>query len=188
MRVIFLDHDGVICLSNNWGSRFKKQKKVYTENNRPSFREIPVDLRFDDFDRKAIKVLNSIIEETDAEIVISSDWRDFATLEEIGQFYENQGICKKPISTTPNLREFDSDCFSLFSWKGWMERIRCLEIREWLNRNSVDRWIAVDDLNMSNEYLKPGLDFFVLTSKSNEGIKQCGISNKIISSLNESNG
>jgi hypothetical protein len=69
-----------------------------------------------------------------------------------------------------------------------MERIRCLEIREWLNRNSVDRWIAVDDLNMSNEYLKPGLDFFVLTSKSNEGIKQCGISNKIISSLNESNG
>jgi len=27
MKVIFLDNDGVICLSSNWGSRHKKQKK-----------------------------------------------------------------------------------------------------------------------------------------------------------------
>lgn len=27
MKVIFLDHDGVICLSNNWGSRMNKQRK-----------------------------------------------------------------------------------------------------------------------------------------------------------------
>jgi hypothetical protein len=26
MKVIFLDHDGVICLSNNWGNRFKNKK------------------------------------------------------------------------------------------------------------------------------------------------------------------
>jgi len=25
MKVIFLDHDGVICLSNCWGSRFKNK-------------------------------------------------------------------------------------------------------------------------------------------------------------------
>lgn len=33
MKVIFLDNDGVICLSNNWGSRYTKQKKVYSERN-----------------------------------------------------------------------------------------------------------------------------------------------------------
>ena len=27
MKVIFLDHDGVICLSSEWGGRFKKQEK-----------------------------------------------------------------------------------------------------------------------------------------------------------------
>ncbi len=27
MKVIFLDHDGVICLSNNWGGRTKKWAK-----------------------------------------------------------------------------------------------------------------------------------------------------------------
>ena len=26
MKVIFLDHDGVICLSTEWGGRYKKQK------------------------------------------------------------------------------------------------------------------------------------------------------------------
>ena len=28
MKVIFLDNDGVICLSTEWGGRFKKQQKA----------------------------------------------------------------------------------------------------------------------------------------------------------------
>ena len=31
MKVILLDHDGVICLSGNWGSRFKKQQNIRIE-------------------------------------------------------------------------------------------------------------------------------------------------------------
>ena len=27
MKVIFLDHDGVICLPQQWGGRHKKRKK-----------------------------------------------------------------------------------------------------------------------------------------------------------------
>jgi hypothetical protein len=186
MKVIFLDNDGVICLSNNWGSRFKKQRKVYTEENpRPLQKEIPVDLRFDNFDQKAIKILNRILSETEADIVVSSDWRLHANLEELGDYYEDQGILKRPIAVTPQLKDFDEDATALFSWKGWLERARCLEIQHWLSKNSVDSWVAVDDLNMSNEYLNPGLDHFVLTSRSNEGIKQVGIANKIISILNE---
>ena len=184
MKVIFLDNDGVICLSNNWGSRFKKQRKVYTkENPRPLSSEIPVELRFDNFDKKAISILNKILEETGAEIVVSSDWKLHANLEELGEYYSAQGIIKKPIAITPMLRDFDPDTAALFSWKGWLERARCVEIQEWLKRNPVDSWVAVDDLNMSNEFLQPGLDNFVLTPKSNEGIKQSGTSDKIINFL-----
>ena len=57
MKVIFLDHDGVICLSNNWGGRFKK--KSFDSNP-----ETPMDIRMDDFDNKAVKVLKEIIDET----------------------------------------------------------------------------------------------------------------------------
>jgi tetratricopeptide (TPR) repeat protein len=188
MKIIFLDNDGVICLSNNWGSRYKKQRNVYIEENpRPFHKEIPVDLRFDNFDQKAIKALNRILTETGADIVVSSDWRLHANLEELGDYYEAQGILKRPIAVTPRIEEFDEETAELSRRKGWLERARCLEIQHWLSKNPVDSWVAVDDLNMSNEYLNPGLDHFILTSRSNEGIKQVGVANKIISILNETN-
>jgi hypothetical protein len=104
MKVIFLDHDGVICLSNNWGGRMKKQKK-YGRKLSQGIGELPLDARFDDFDRKAIEVLNSILEETGAEIVVSSDWKRWASTEELGVYYEQQGIIKKPIDCTPFFKD-----------------------------------------------------------------------------------
>ena len=37
MKVIFLDHDGVICLSTEWGGRHKKQKKLTKEINKATY-------------------------------------------------------------------------------------------------------------------------------------------------------
>lgn len=177
-KIIFLDHDGVICLSNNWGGRFKKPG--YNDPNSP------MDIRMDNFDQKAVKVLNEILEITGADIVISSDWKLHGTLEEIQEMYKTRGI-KPPIDVTPQLADFDSDAYSLFRWKGWLERARCLEIQKWLERNPTDTWVAIDDLNMSNEFLQPGLDHFVLTSRGSEGIKQSGVKEKVIKILNETN-
>jgi hypothetical protein len=96
IKVIFLDNDGVICLSNNWGSRANKRKKdkISLVMNDP---DVEVKYRFDYFDKKAIKVLNQVLEETGAEIVVSSDWRLYANLEELGEYYLSEGIVKKPI-------------------------------------------------------------------------------------------
>jgi hypothetical protein len=184
-KIIFLDNDGVICLSNNWGSRYKKQREVHTEQNpRPIHFELPVELRFDNFDIKAVKVFNEILTETGADYVISSDWKLHATLEELQEYYSLKGIIKVPISLTPNISVFDEEAEALFSYRCELERIRCLEIKEWLKQNpDVTHWVAVDDLNMSNEYLHPGLDNFVLTPRSNEGIKQSGIKEKILKYL-----
>ena len=90
MKVIFLDNDGVICLSNNWGGRNKKWAKYRSENpNSSNYRpDAPVHVRFDNFDEKAIKILNSILEQTGAEIVVSSDWRCLGNLEGLGDYYE----------------------------------------------------------------------------------------------------
>jgi len=181
-KVIFLDNDGVICLAHNWGSRFKKQKRSIAET--VSDRDLPVEFRFDNFDQKAIKVLNQIIEETNAEIVVSSDWRTWATLEELGQFYSSQGIIKKPIALTPLMKDFDDSSFQLFWYKRWLERIRILEIQEWLKNNQVDKWVAIDDLNMSPQFNGGhGLENFVLTPRSTEGIKQQGIKKEILGYL-----
>ncbi len=61
INVLFLDHDGVICLPDQWGRR--------------SEGSLEIDKYFDKFDKKSIKILNEIIEKTNCEIVISSDWR-----------------------------------------------------------------------------------------------------------------
>jgi len=185
MKVIFLDHDGVICLSSNWGGRTKKWAQYRSANPESSvlLKDAPVSVRFDDFDTKSIKILNEILEETGAEIVVSSDWKLHANLEELGDYYESQGIIKKPIAITPNLKDFEPESSSLFNFKGWLERARCLEIQRWLLENNVDSWVAVDDLDMSNEFLKPGLENFVLTPRSREGIKQSGIKDKILKFL-----
>jgi hypothetical protein len=201
MKIIFLDNDGVICLANNWGSRLKKQKKWGGKKLSMSNREIPLEYRFDNFDQKAVKVLNEILEETDAEIVISSDWRLQATLEELGDYYESQGIIKRPIGVTdifhftnwrdegfvPDHEDFD------WSRTEYKEQERHFEIMRYLgNYPSITHWVAIDDLHMGihveNSWAGPfdrdwGLENFVWTPQDLEGIKQSGKKEKILKYL-----
>jgi hypothetical protein len=186
MKVIFLDHDGVICLSNNWGNRFKKQKDWGGRKLSMTTLEMPVEYRFDNFDDKAVKVLNEILEETGAEIVVSSDWKMWATVEEMGEYYESKGIIKKPIAFTDSILYDD---YEDFPWhRNWdREQTRSLEISQYLGQNSViTHWVAIDDLNMSlkeEDGKSWGLKNFVLTPINNEGIKQTGIKDKILNFL-----
>ena len=174
MKVIFLDHDGVICLSSEWGSRHR--------SGRDGIYRI-----FDDFNKKAIKVLNEIISETDCEIVISSDWKFHAPLEDMQNLYRISGILKAPIGYTP--REVLLDGVS-FDKKTELEHQRSLEIKEYLKQHpEITNWVAVDDLDMRVRYdihtieYSWGLENFVLIPRSSEGIKQTGIKEKIIKFL-----
>jgi len=194
MKVIFLDHDGVICLSTEWGGRYKKQKKWGGRKLSMTSHEIPVEYRFDNFNKKAVKVLNEILKETNAEIVVSSDWKKHANLEEIGEYYESQGISKKPISFTPDLNHC-TNYDETFQWiRQWTsEQSRSLEIKQYLtNHPEITKWVAIDDLNMGKTGLLYygmefdhdwGLENFVWTPKENEGIKQLGLKDKVIKIL-----
>ena len=200
MKVIFLDNDGVICLSSNWGSRHKKQKKWGKMKLSMSMSSIPVEYRFDNFDVKAVKILNGILETTGAEIVVSSDWRLHANLEELGEYYESQGIIKKPFDVTERFHytnwEAEGRIPTDFPWNrtDGLEQERHFEIKEWLkNHSEVTHWVAVDDLNMGIHMEKTGwssaydrswgLENFVWTPRDWEGIKQSGIKEKILKYL-----
>jgi hypothetical protein len=199
MKVIFLDNDGVICLSNNWGGRSKKWANYRSQNpsSSDSKSDAPVQVRFDDFDEKAVRVLNSILEETGAEIVVSSDWRFHANLDELGDYYVSQGILKKPIAVTHRTEDINPELWRVMRFRADLELERSIEILDWLEKNpQVTHWVAIDDLNMSVDYLsnhftaknpedesKPGLTNFVHTPKSNEGIKQSGVKEKVLKFL-----
>lgn len=203
MKVIFLDNDGVICLANNWGSRHKKQKKWGGRKLSMSMSSIPIEYRFDNFDVKAVKVLNQILETTGAEIVVSSDWRLHANLEELGDYYEAQGIIKRPIGVTERfhftnwLEEGFIKDHGEFPWSRHedLEQQRHFEIKRWLRDHpEVIHWVAVDDLHMGvhveNSSYGPfdrewGLENFVWTPRDWEGIKQSGKKEKILEFLKD---
>lgn len=139
MKILFLDIDGVLCLPQQYGSRFKKRTT------------------FDSWDAKCVRALNQIIETADCELVISSDWREHASLGTIQDLFSDRGVVKTPIAYTQIIgkREF--------------------EIHNYLINNTVSSWCAVDDLNLE-------LSNFVRT-KEMTGIKPPHIKEKIIKLL-----
>jgi hypothetical protein len=196
MKIIFLDHDGVICLDNNWGSRRKKQNKWDGMKLSMDRKGIPVEYRFDNFDWKAVSVLNEILDETDAEIVVSSDWKHWATVEEMGEYYEMQGIKKKPIDFTKNLGQCSFQDKKSFQWSYTydLEQSRYVEITQYLmDHPEITHWVAVDDLHMGKHVENSkygefdrddwGLTNFVWTPRCSEGIKQSGVKDKILKYL-----
>lgn len=126
MKILFLDHDGVVCLPHNWGSRVRNNEK------------------FDRFDRKCIKALNHILDKTDCEIVVSSNWKIASTLLEMQQLYKQYGVNKYPIGLTDDLLyEYPNDNY----WD-----VRRYEILKYIEENNIEQSCAVDDLplNMTN--------------------------------------
>lgn len=193
MKVIFLDHDGVICLSSEWGSRFEKQKKWGGRKLSMTSKEIPLQYRLDNFNKDAIKVLNNILEKTDAEIVVSSDWRFHASLDELKQYYTSQGIIKEPISVTKRVDEIDRKMWERdFRNYAKLEQERAFEIKSWLKEHpEVSSWVAVDDLKMGNKQYQDGMEFVFdwglenfVHSNDNFGLNQVGIDEKILYFLN----
>lgn len=183
MKALLLDIDGVICLSTEWGSRLKNKEGL--------------DSSFDRFNDKAIKVLNEIISKTDCEIILTSDWRFEAPFEIIQELFKIRNILKSPIDHTtleglnPNLFKEEDKNFKME-----LEQTRALEIMDYINsRPEIKQWVAVDDLDLRknvetnnwNEqsplYRWWGLDNFVWTRRQNEGIKQCGIKEKVLKFL-----
>ena len=146
--VVFMDHWGTIALADKHGREHKKE-------DLPNISEMHTHGKLIDFDKEAVKVLNEIIQQTDCEIVVSSDWKKWCPLDKMKEFYLSQGIIKAPIEYTPNLKG-----------KNIFET-RAFEIKDWLNTHKVDNWAAVDDL-----YLGDYLTNFVWISRTDEGITQ----------------
>lgn len=172
MKIIFLDIDGVICLSREWGSRKRKINRWELEGGEG---EPPATIRLDDFNKVAVDVLNDIILTSGADIVISSDWRLYATLDEMKDLFHQFGVIKGPIDFTPELQTTTKH-----------DNIRVDEIKSWLESHpKVEKWVAIDDMDLGEKIgsisgnSNGGLTNFVKT-REREGLKQCNISKKIL--------
>lgn len=157
-KVIFLDVDGVIATIREFNMTHIAKTYVTKYNIYP-------------FNPKAVKVLNEILEETDATIIISSDWRLHFDPEQLNDIFNINGVNKTPQMGTP-------DFYKKHKGKE-LEEIRTIEIKSFLEEHEVDKFVVVDDLDMSEGFG----DRFVLCGDSYEGIKKTGIKDRIIKKL-----
>ena len=160
MKILFLDHYGVLCLS--------KQAITRTELSMPDSDEFnDVDV-FDNFDKDAVDILNNIIGVTGAEIVISSDWKQHTTLNGMCEFYQKQGIKKLPIDYTawlPGATTYHEQ--------------RATEIVAWLEQHpETTQWAAIDDL-----YMGTWLTNFVWTKNVHVGINDPTVQQQLLDIL-----
>lgn len=122
MKVLFLDHFGVMCLAAEHG-----QARSPSEPQR--FEELIGRKPMEPFDCAAVSNLNRILELTGAEIVVTSDWMRNITLPKMQEFYLANGVSKVP---TDYVAGGD----------------RAASILRWVENYKPEAWAAVDDLFM----------------------------------------
>lgn len=139
MKVLFLDIDGVL-----------NTKYWYTQMSRNT----PKDKYGYAFDPNTVANLKRIVEETGADIVISSSWKCMG-LTQMEDMWNDRNLPGKIIGITPNsvsdelLLNADIDSIELF-------HIRGEEIKEWLSEHGkwVSNYAIIDDMdNMLPEQL-----------------------------------
>ena len=161
---IFLDIDGVLATH--------KQYMMNCTNFHYNYEwasDLGVPYPYDD---KCVKVFNEILEKTDADIVLSSDWRIRWDLEQLDKIFKANNIIKSPVDVT-----------EYFPYGGiQLERWRAGEIDAYIKKHNIDNWVIVDDLNMKQFFPDDVTRVFVTTDS--EGIKKSSIKDKIIKKLN----
>lgn len=161
MKVIFLDIDGVLATNKEFAmNRTKFQTK------HPEAMEIRIPYPFNP---GCVKILNEILENTNAIIVLSSDWRFHWDLKDLDKIFKFNSVVKSPVAITSKIkRKMSSD----------LEDDRAFQIKTYVNDMLPDTWVAIDDLNLSS------LGGNFVKTKDSEGLKQTGIKEKIIKILN----
>jgi len=132
MKVLFLDIDGVL-----------NTKYWYTQMDRNT----PKDKYGYAFDPNSVANLKRIVEDTGAEIVISSSWKCMG-LSQMEDMWRDRNLPGRIIGITPNsvsdemLLNADIDSIELF-------HIRGEEIKEWLMKHAkrVSSYAIIDDMD-----------------------------------------
>lgn len=122
LNIIFLDFDGV--LDTAFYDSYLEQHNIPScdESGRPIF------------DPVCTRYLKQIVEITHAQIVVSSDWKYYDSLEDLRKMWEERQMPGSLLDVTPNIKIS-----------------RGAEISEWLNgMTNISNYVIIDDLGIEN--------------------------------------
>lgn len=131
-KIIFLDFDGVMDTES--------YDSYLVNNNIPNVDEYgPV------FDPMCVKALESILNATGAQIVVSSTWKEFMTLEKIREMWKKRNLSGYILDVTLNVNpHFRGD-----------------EINAWLESQEEECLYAIIDDMDASQFTEEQLSYFV---------------------------
>ena len=133
-KIIFIDVDGPLA----WGTW--NEGKVTITGGVEDF-TIPYPWVKED-----CEALQKICNETNAELVISSDWKKHFTFNQLKRIFWHYGITARLIDITTH-----QDLWNKMS-RSSLEHERALEIAKWVKDNKISNWIAIDDLDLYHAF------------------------------------
>ncbi len=133
-KIIFIDIDGPLA----WGSW--NDGKVTITGGVEDF-QIPYP-----WDRADCEALQKICDETNAELVLSSDWKKHFTFNQMKRIFWHYGITARLIDITTH-----QDLWNKMSRPG-LDHERALEVAKWARDNKITNWIAIDDLDLYHSF------------------------------------
>jgi hypothetical protein len=138
-KIIFIDVDGPLA----WGTWGDGGVTIHCDNG--EFK-IPYPWVKED-----CEALQKICDETNAKLVVSSDWRKFFSIIQLRAIFKHYGITAPIIDITTH-----QDLWNKMSRPpaGWE---RGAEIVKWVRDNKITNWISIDDMKLDIEYkwMKP---------------------------------
>jgi hypothetical protein len=123
-KVIFLDIDGVLAVSKDSDI----EKELFLAGI------------YYPFNPECVNILNTIITNSEAEIILSSDWRITLNLDKLNEIFIKNNVIKSPKDITPIGLEH-----------------RGLEIKTFLKYYSTKKFVILDDMDIEgfdNNFIK----------------------------------
>jgi hypothetical protein len=96
VKIIFLDIDGVLATNKEF---IMNRTKFQTKH--PEAKEIRIPYPFNP---GCVKIFNEILDETNAIIVLSSDWRFYWDLNDLDKIFKFNGVKKSPVAITSKMK------------------------------------------------------------------------------------
>jgi hypothetical protein len=139
-KAIFIDIDGPLSWGN-WGDG----KVKILEGTTHEF-TIPYA-----WDKAECDALSEIIKQTDAQLVVSSDWRKHFGFIQLSMIFEHYGIGRWNLLDTTTHFNPRKKLSSSLEWD------RACEIEMWVKSFKPTNWISIDDMKLNFGYKSLGI-------------------------------
>lgn len=148
-KVIFLDIDGVLQplnaknrFRNNLDKLREDLAKKYNKDNYLKYDMYDLGAIYYDWNKEAVSCLKKLLEETSAELVISSSWREYNPIEILKDYFKIHDLDKYMTEYVP----FNSNINT-------HRHYRANLIQEYLEQNKdIEHFLVLDDINLSDAF------------------------------------